>query len=64
MLFVYNPRAGKERIRENLAEILELFAERGYEMTVVPTQARDEARQVVKDRSKDFALVVCSGGDG
>ena len=64
MLFVYNPRAGKERIRDNLAEILELFAERGYEMTVVPTQARDEARQVVRDRSKDFSLVVCSGGDG
>ncbi|MBO4748981.1 MAG: YegS/Rv2252/BmrU family lipid kinase, partial [Lachnospiraceae bacterium] len=55
---------GKERIRDNLAEILELFAERGYEMTVVPTQARDEARQVVRDRSKDFSLVVCSGGDG
>jgi len=64
MLFVYNPRAGKEKIRENLADILELFAERGYEMTVVPTQARDEARQVVKDRAKKYSLVVCSGGDG
>jgi len=64
MLFVYNPRAGKEKIRENLADILELFAERGYEMTVVPTQARDEARQVVKDRAKKYCLVVCSGGDG
>ncbi|MBR3470113.1 MAG: diacylglycerol kinase family lipid kinase [Lachnospiraceae bacterium] len=64
MLFVYNPRAGKEKIRENLADILELFAERGYEMTVVPTQARDEARQVVRDRAKKYSLVVCSGGDG
>ncbi|MBP5668944.1 MAG: YegS/Rv2252/BmrU family lipid kinase, partial [Lachnospiraceae bacterium] len=28
------------------------------------TQARDEARQVVRDRAKKYSLVVCSGGDG
>lgn len=64
LLFVYNPKAGKEKIRECLADVLELFAAEDYEMTVVPTRRRGEAREVVRDRSKDYDLVVCSGGDG
>lgn len=64
LLFVYNPKAGKEKIRENLSEILEVFADRDYELTVVPTKAKDDARKVIKDRTADFELVVVSGGDG
>lgn len=64
LLFVYNPKAGKEKIRECLAGVLDVFAAGDYEMTVVPTRRRDEAREIVKDRSKDYDLVVCSGGDG
>ena len=64
LLFVYNPKAGKEKIRECLADVLEVFAEADYELTVVPTRRRDEAREVLKNRAKDYSLVVCSGGDG
>lgn len=64
LLFVYNPKAGKEKIRESLADVLEYFAAEDYELTVVPTRRRDEAREVVRDRSRDYDLVVCSGGDG
>lgn len=64
MLFVYNPKAGKEHIRENLADVLDTFAERDYRITTVPTRRRDEAREVVAGRGEDYDLVVCSGGDG
>ena len=64
LLFVYNPKAGKEKIRENLADVLDVFAAHDYDLTVVPTRRKDEAREVVRDRSKDYDLVVCSGGDG
>ena len=64
LLFVYNPKAGKGKICEKLAEVLDVFAEADYELTVVPTRRRDEAREVVKDRSKEYELVVCCGGDG
>ncbi len=64
LLFVYNPKAGKEKIRECLADVLEVFAEADYELTVVPTRRRDEAREVLRNRAKDYSLVVCSGGDG
>lgn len=64
LLFVYNPRAGKAQIRTKLADILDVFAREGYELTVCPTQKRDDARRIVAERSRDYGLVVCSGGDG
>lgn len=64
LLFVYNPKAGKARIRTKLADILEVFARDGYELTVCPTQKQEDARRIVSSRSKEYGLVVCSGGDG
>lgn len=64
MLFVYNPKAGKERIREHLAGILDIFAAQDYEIRVVPTRRRGEAEEVVVKRGKGYDLVVASGGDG
>ena len=64
LLFIYNPKAGKEHIKTQLAGILDIFAEADYEITIVPTRARDEARTVMQNRSREYELVVCSGGDG
>lgn len=64
MLFIYNPRAGKTRIRMRLADILDIFAAADYEMTVCPTRERGEARELVRTRRRDYDLVVCCGGDG
>ncbi len=64
LLFVYNPRSGRALIKSRLADILDIFAGAGYEITVVPTQAHDDARAVVATRSDTYDLVVCSGGDG
>lgn len=64
MLFIYNPKAGKAQIRYKLADILDVFAEAEYELTVVPTRKKDDAREAVAARSEVYDLVVCSGGDG
>ena len=64
LLFIYNPRAGKAQIKSKLADILDIFAEEEYEITVVPTRKRDDARLATAGRSKKYDLVVCSGGDG
>ena len=64
LLFIYNPRAGKAQIKSKLADILDIFAEAEYEITVVPTRTRDDARLATAGRSKKYDLVVCSGGDG
>lgn len=64
LLFIYNPKAGKAQIKSKLADILDIFAEAEYEITVVPTRKRDDARLATAGRNKKYDLVVCSGGDG
>ncbi len=64
LLFVYNPKAGKARIRNKLADILDIFTGAGYEITIVPTRRRGDARDAVATRRDEYDLVVCSGGDG
>jgi YegS/Rv2252/BmrU family lipid kinase len=64
LLFVYNPKAGKAKIKNKLADILDIFAQAGYEMTVCPTQKKGDAVSIVQNRKPEYDLVVCSGGDG
>ena len=47
LLFVYNPKAGKAQIKNKLADILNIFAEAEYEITVAPTRGHDDARRIV-----------------
>ena len=64
MLFVYNPRAGKAKIRSNLLDIIDIFVKAGYEVTAYPTQGSGDAVGAVRDRRAGYDIVVCSGGDG
>ncbi|WP_026508980.1 diacylglycerol/lipid kinase family protein [Butyrivibrio sp. LC3010] len=64
MLFVYNPKAGKERIRSNLLDIIDIFSKADYEVTVYPTQESGDAIEVVRNRDSRYDIVACSGGDG
>ena len=56
LLFVYNPKAGKAMIKNKLADILDIFAREGYEITIVPTQKRGDAREVVEGRRDSYEL--------
>ncbi len=64
MLFVYNPKSGKAKIKSKLADILDVFTAGGYEVTVCPTQKSGDAVDLVVYRKPIYDLVVCSGGDG
>lgn len=64
LLFIYNGYAGKGRIRNKLADILEIFAREGYDVTVLPTLRQGEATKVAEERGGEFELLVCGGGDG
>ena len=64
LYFIYNPHSGREQIRTKLSDILQIFSNAGYELTVYPTkEAKDAMRQIAK-LPDDYDLVVCSGGDG
>ena len=64
MLFVFNPRSGKEQIKGQLMEILDIFTKAGYELRVHVTQKQKDAMEVVARLGKKVDVVVCSGGDG
>lgn len=65
LLFVYNPRAGKEMLKPRLSDVLDIFVKAGYEVTVHPTQAyRDAYYQIKEYEVGRYDLIACSGGDG
>lgn len=65
LLFVYNPRAGKEMLKPRLSDVLDIFVKAGYEATVHPTQAyRDAYYQIKEYEVGKYDLIACSGGDG
>ena len=63
MLFIYNPRAGRQKGRAMLPELVEHFARQDYELTVYPTQKAGDAAARAACAS-GYDRVVCCGGDG
>ena len=64
VLFIYNPHAGKGAMRNKLSDVMEIFMQAGFEVTVYATMQQQEATDIVKEKGMDFDRVICSGGDG
>ncbi len=64
LLFVMNPNAGQRKANRFLADILALFNEGGYEVTVFMTTGPGDGAAIVEARAAAYDLVVCAGGDG
>ena len=63
-LFIYNPNAGKELIKPQLADLIDAIVKAGYEVNVYPTQSAGDASRKVLEYEMEYDLVICSGGDG
>lgn len=64
LFFVLNPYAGMRKANKLLTDILSVFCQAGFEVTVHITQQQGDARDSVRDRAGQMDLVVCCGGDG
>lgn len=64
LLFIFNPRAGKSKIKGKLFNIVDIFVKAGYEVTIYPTQYEGDAIRAVMEKDESYDLLVCSGGDG
>ena len=64
LLFVFNPKSGKGQLAPDLMEILNIFAQAGYQITAHPTQRTLDAYETIRDQAADYDLLVLSGGDG
>ena len=64
VLFLFNPRSGKGKIKENLADIIDVMVKAGYEVTVYTTQSAGDAVQKARTEAGNYDRIICSGGDG
>jgi lipid kinase, YegS/Rv2252/BmrU family len=64
LLFVFNQKSGRARIKNYISDILNLFTGLGYEIEVHVTQKQGDAADIVMRRGKSKQVIVCSGGDG
>lgn len=64
LLFLVNPNAGHRRINKSLVEVIGVFNEAGYEVTVFLTTGPGSGVRILADRAADYDLIVCAGGDG
>lgn len=65
ILFIYNPQAGKGKIKKILSNIIVLL-NKNYEVVIYSTKFKQDAEAIVKEclMSQKYEYVVCSGGDG
>lgn len=64
MIFIFNPKAGKGKIKANLLEIVNVFNKSNYEVIIHATQCPKDAYEKAKEYAHQVDLIVCSGGDG
>lgn len=64
ILFIFNPYSGKGKIKENLADIIDVMVKAGYEVTVYTTQSSGDAIGKAREEADHYDRIICSGGDG
>ena len=58
MLFIFNPKAGKGKIKTNLLDIVDIFSGHDYEIIIRATQAPKDAYQKAKEYADSVDLIV------
>ena len=64
LLFIYNAKSGTGAVAKNLSNVIDVFVKSGYRVEAYPTQCPMDAKKQIINRSHEFDLIVCSGGDG
>ena len=57
MLFVFNPKAGKGKIKTNLLDIVDIFNKGGYEVIIYSTQKPKDAYEKAKEYESKVDLL-------
>ena len=64
MIFIVNPKAGKNILRKKMVEVVDEFSRAGYHVEVYTTKSAEDAEQHIYDVGDLHDLIVISGGDG
>ena len=64
LLFIFNHKAGKGKIKTHMLDVVDIFNKGGYEVVIHATQCAKDAYEQAKEYANQVDLIVCSGGDG
>ncbi len=64
LLLIVNPKAGKRRSRSYFFDVISVFSEAGYLVSLRQTRGPGDAQRIAREEGGSYDLVVCCGGDG
>lgn len=64
LLFVFNPYAGKAKVKGRLSWILDYFIKQGFRVEVYVTQQPGDGTEMIARLAGEMDYLVVSGGDG
>ena len=64
MLLLINPTAGRMTGKHVVFDLVDRADFAGYSVEVRPTRDADNTKKFLKNKGKNFDLIVCCGGDG
>lgn len=64
LLYVLNPLSGKGTIKNHILNIVNIFTKDGWDVTIRPTQYKNDAFDYVSKHGAEYDMLVISGGDG
>ena len=64
LMLIINPVSGRRTSLRFLPDIINIFAQKDYAVTVFPTAKRGDATDFARLYGSEFDLIVCIGGDG
>lgn len=64
LLLLVNPKAGKNEVKQNLMDIVDILVKAGWRVVIRTTQYSGEVTDIIKAEGSRYEMVVCAGGDG
>ena len=64
LLLMINPVAGKMKSRSALFDIIKVFSDNDYDVSVRLTRRSGHGTEIVENEHMNYDLIVCVGGDG
>ncbi|MBR6172330.1 MAG: diacylglycerol kinase family lipid kinase [Eubacterium sp.] len=64
MIFIVNPKAGKNQLKSKMIEVVDEFSRAGYHVEVYTTKSAEDAENHIYEVGDLHDLIVISGGDG
>lgn len=64
LLLIYNPVSGKAQIKTYLADIIDIYTNKNYSVSVHPTKCKLDGFNYIKENATGYDVISVCGGDG